>query len=108
MEALRMCPDESSAVRQPKAGRRAGAMVVKINASQAAQLVARSEKWIRAAIRRGDLPAEEDTAQGGRVARDATDAGGRRVGPSRWAIDVDDLIKLPGARVNRVMLAELA
>lgn len=82
-------------------------MGVKVNASQAAALAGWSEKRIRAAIRRGDLPAEEDTAQGGRVAREASDAGGRRVGPSRWAVDSDDLLKLPGARINQVMLAEL-
>lgn len=77
-------------------------MGVRVSAAMAAQLTGHSEKWIRAAIRSGALPAEANSVEGGRKARPE-----QHIGPSRWAIDCDDLAKLPGVRLNTTLLAEL-
>jgi hypothetical protein len=74
------------------------AVGVKVNASQAAALVDRTERRVREWIKQGKLRAEP--------------AGPRKrepgkVGPSAWAIDVDELAMVPGVTINRERLAEL-
>jgi hypothetical protein len=58
-----------------------------VTAEEAGQLVDRHERIVRLHIKRGDLPA---TKEG-----------------NRWRVDVDDLEKVPGWKVDRGRLAEM-
>jgi hypothetical protein len=74
-----------------------GDMGIQVTATEAARLVDRSERTIRTWISSGRLP--------------AVPAGlrepGERTGPTRWAIDVEDLARIPGVTLNGAVLAEL-
>jgi hypothetical protein len=72
-------------------------MGLKVSAAQASQLTGIHERTIRQYISDGRLY--------------AATAGPRdpegKAGPSRWAIDVDDLAALPGVAINREVLARI-
>jgi polyhydroxyalkanoate synthesis regulator phasin len=71
---------------------------IKVSAAEAAELADRNERVVRGWIKSGKLRAEP--------------AGPRqpergRAGPSRWAIDVDDLAQVPGVAIDRERLAQI-
>lgn len=72
-------------------------MGLKVSAREAARLVGRTERTIRAWVASGKLMAEP---AGPRSRR-------RGVGPNRWLIDVDVLAQMPGVALDRARLAEL-
>jgi hypothetical protein len=72
-------------------------MGIRVNAAQAAQLVGRSERRVRQWIADGKLRAEPS----------GTRTKGEHSGPSAWAIDTDDLERVPGVTVDPTRLAEL-
>lgn len=74
-------------------------MGTKVNATEAAALVDRTERRVREWIRQGKLRAEP-------IGPRQRAAG--KAGPSAWAIDVDELASVPGVTINRERLAEIA
>lgn len=61
-------------------------MGLKVSASEAAYLVNRHERIVRGRIARGELPATKER--------------------NAWCIDVDDLERIPGWRLDRSRLAQ--
>lgn len=73
------------------------AVGLKVTATEAARLASRGERTIRQWIATGRLAAEP---AGFRERRQG-------VGPNRWLVDVDDLARIPGVRLDAARLAEL-
>lgn len=72
-------------------------MGLHVSAREAARLAGKTERTIRAWVAGGKLAAQP---AGPRVRRQG-------VGPTRWLVDVDDLVRMPGVRIDRARLAEL-
>lgn len=76
-------------------------MGIQVSAAQAAWLAHRNERVVRGWIKSGKLRA---TPAGPRQPAPGAEA---RVGPSRWAIDTDDLAAVAGVRLDAERLGEL-
>lgn len=74
-------------------------MGITVTAAQAAELAHRHERVVRGWIASGKLRA--------RAAGPRGKITGTHTGPSRWAIDTDDLARVPGVTLDRERLAAL-
>jgi hypothetical protein len=76
-------------------------MGIQVSAKEAAWLAHRNERVVRGWIKSGKLHA---TPTGPRLPAPGAE---ERVGPSRWAIDTDDLATVAGVRLDAERLSEL-